>query len=156
MHRTTTGRTARTMIGALLLASLVCAFPRSVNATSGAHPRTTHPLARPVQNQAFRTADATLRKLTAQGLFSGAVLVARKGIVLFSQGYGMANRAQHVPITALTQFRIGTSTNQFTALAILQLQAQGKLHVQDHVCRYVIPCTAAWRSITLHQLRSEE
>jgi CubicO group peptidase (beta-lactamase class C family) len=37
-------------------------------------------------------------------------------------------------------------------MAVLQLQAAGKLHVWDHVCSYVPQCPKAWRPITIQQL----
>jgi CubicO group peptidase (beta-lactamase class C family) len=100
----------------------------------------------------LRKADAALAHMARQKLFSGAVLVARNGSVLLSKGYGWADRKHHVSNTARTEFRIGTSTNQFTAMAILLLQAKGKLTVRDHVCAYVPRCPKAWRPITIHQL----
>src|SRR4051812_31304425 len=48
--------------------------------------------------------------------FSGSVLVARDGKVLFSQGYGMANLEHDVPNTPRTKFRLGSITKQFTAM----------------------------------------
>ena len=59
---------------------------------------------------------------------------------------------QHVPNMLNTKFRIGSVTKQFTALAILLLQEQGRLHVQDHLCTFIAQCPAAWQPITLHQL----
>jgi len=84
--------------------------------------------------------------------FSGSVLIARAGKVLFSQGYSLADWDQHVPNTPQTEFRIGSLTKQFTAMAILLLQERGKLHVQDHICLYVPHCPTAWQPITIHHL----
>jgi CubicO group peptidase (beta-lactamase class C family) len=96
--------------------------------------------------------DAFLTRLVALQGFSGAVLVARKGHILLSKGYGGADLDRHVPNTPTTEFRIGSITKQFTALAILLLQEQGKLHVTDHLCRYVPQCPKDWQPITIHQL----
>ena len=49
--------------------------------------------------------------------FSGSVLIARDGKVLFSRGYGMANLEHDVPNTPQTKFRLGSITKQFTAMA---------------------------------------
>jgi CubicO group peptidase (beta-lactamase class C family) len=86
------------------------------------------------------------------GNFSGSVLIARGGKVLFSKGYGMADWQQHLPNTPHTRFHVASLTKQFTAMAILILQVQGKLQVQDHVCTYVMDCPPAWQPITIHQL----
>jgi CubicO group peptidase (beta-lactamase class C family) len=84
--------------------------------------------------------------------FSGSVLIARAGKVLFSKGYGMADWDHHVPNAPQTEFRIGSLTKQFTAMAILLLQERGKLHVQDHICLYVPHCPTAWQPITIQHL----
>ncbi len=84
--------------------------------------------------------------------FSGAALVARDGKILLQRGYGLADRQSKRPNTEQTRFRIASITKEFTAVAILLLQARGKLDVRDHVCDYISDCPAAWGDITLHQL----
>ena len=84
--------------------------------------------------------------------FSGAILVAQKGNVLISQGYGMADRENDVPNTPQTKFAIGSMTKGFTAMAIMILQERGQLTAQDPICDYLSDCPAAWKPITLHQL----
>lgn len=96
--------------------------------------------------------DSFLTREVEDQQFSGSVLIARAGKVLFSKGYSMADWDQHVPNTPQTEFRIGSLTKQFTAMAILLLQERGKLHVQDHICLYVPQCPAAWQPITIYHL----
>ena len=96
--------------------------------------------------------DACLTDLAQRQQFSGAVLVAREGQILLSKGYGMADIENGVPNTPQTRFRIGQVTAQFTAMAILMLQAQGKLSVGDPICRYVVDCPDYWQEITIHHL----
>jgi len=84
--------------------------------------------------------------------FTGAVLVAREGKVLFARGYRMANMEHNIANTPQTKFRLGSITKQFTAVAFMQLQEKGKLTVQDLVCKYVPECPAAWAPITIHHL----
>jgi CubicO group peptidase (beta-lactamase class C family) len=43
-------------------------------------------------------------------------------------------------------------TRFFVALAILKLQDEGKLSVNDRICRYVSGCPTAWRPITIVEL----
>jgi CubicO group peptidase (beta-lactamase class C family) len=69
-----------------------------------------------------------------------------------SKGYGVADEASGAPNTTITRFRIGSITKQFTAMAILILQEQGKLRVEDAICHYVSDCPEAWRPITLRHL----
>ncbi len=89
---------------------------------------------------------------TRDGSFMGTVLVARDGKVLFSNGYGFANIEHNVPNTVDTKFRLGSITKQFAALAILQLEEQGKLSVKDPMCNYIADCPDAWKPITIHHL----
>lgn len=84
--------------------------------------------------------------------FTGSVLVARDGKVIFSKGYGMANAEWDIPNTPQTKFRLGSITKQFTAASILLLQERGKLSVQDPVCKYIADCPKAWEPVTIHHL----
>jgi CubicO group peptidase (beta-lactamase class C family) len=96
--------------------------------------------------------DTYLSKLSKARLFSGSVLIARNGKVLVRKGYGEADRKKHLANTAQTKFRLGSLTKQFTAMAILILQAQGKLNVRDRICAYLSNCPISWQAITIHQL----
>jgi CubicO group peptidase (beta-lactamase class C family) len=96
--------------------------------------------------------DAYLDGKHQRNEFRGVVLIVRNDSTLFSKGYGAANDKTKAPNTLQTVFRLGSITKQFTAAAILQLQEQGKLSVQDRLCQYVENCPAAWKDITLHQL----
>lgn len=86
------------------------------------------------------------------GDLRGAVLIAQDGKVLLSKGYDFADRAQKIRNTPQTKFRLGSVTKQFTAMAILILQSQGKLDVQDRICAYLSECPADWEEITIHHL----
>ncbi|HSB08433.1 MAG TPA: serine hydrolase [Blastocatellia bacterium] len=98
--------------------------------------------------------DEYMSALLKQGRFTGCVLVARDGKVVFSKGYGMANVELDVPNTPQTKFRLGSVTKQFTASAILLLQERGKLNVTDPICKYVENCPTAWSEVTIHHLLS--
>jgi CubicO group peptidase (beta-lactamase class C family) len=112
----------------------------------------TAPSSFPSDQHIIFKADTYLSKLTKARLFSGSVLIARNGKVLVRKGYGEADREKHVVNTAQTKFRLGSTTKQFTAMAILILQAQGKLNVQDRICTYLADCPTTWQQITIHHL----
>jgi CubicO group peptidase (beta-lactamase class C family) len=97
-------------------------------------------------------ADNYLKKLTQEEAFSGAVLVATNGNVVFAQGYGLANREHDIANTTNTIFRLGSVTKQFTAMSILMLQEDHKLNVTDLISQYVEGSPEAWRAITIHHL----
>ena len=99
-----------------------------------------------------RQLDAYLQSLTQEQEFSGSVLVAQRGTTLLAKTYGWADSARKIRSTATTQFRIASITKQFTALAVLILQQEGKLRVTDRICRYLPTCPVAWASITIAEL----
>ena len=80
-----------------------------------------------------------------------AVLVAQNGTVLFKKGYGLADVAHGTGFAPDTKSRIGSITKQFTASAILKLQEQGKLKVQDKLSKY-FPDFPRGDEVTLHHL----
>jgi CubicO group peptidase (beta-lactamase class C family) len=80
-----------------------------------------------------------------------ALLVARDGKVLLSKGFGIADLAHDAPITPTTKFRIGSVTKQFTAAAILKLQEEGKLSVDDKLTKF-FPDYPRGDEVTIHHL----
>ena len=85
--------------------------------------------------------------------FSGIVLVANKGNIIYKKPFGYADREWNIPNTQDTKFEIGSLTKQFTAAAILQLVEEGKLSLQDHLNKY-FPKYPKGDSVTLHMLLS--
>jgi len=81
--------------------------------------------------------DEYLNAYVDQGRFSGSVLVAHDDAVIVRRGYNQADREHDVPNTPETKFRLGSVTKQFTAVAILQLQQQGELSVDDALSTYM-------------------
>jgi CubicO group peptidase (beta-lactamase class C family) len=96
--------------------------------------------------------DELLAQWTRDGAFTGSVLVAQDGVVYLSNGYGFADRAQETPNAPQTRFHLCSMSKQFTAMAVMILQSQSKLNVQDSICSYIASCPAAWQGITIHQL----
>ncbi len=72
-----------------------------------------------------------------QKQFNGAVLVAEDGKILLSKGFGMANLEWKIPVSPETKFRLGSISKQFTGMAILLLEQDGKLKTSDPVSRFV-------------------
>jgi CubicO group peptidase (beta-lactamase class C family) len=97
---------------------------------------------------------ARLDHLAERKQFMGAVLVARGDQVLFRQVYGKANYEQDRPFALDTRFRLASVSKQFTAAAVMKLQDEGKLSVNDPVCQWIQPCPDAWQPIRIHHLLS--
>ncbi len=124
----------------------------TANTIQPSPPSATDTLAPPSDRDITSKADTYLSKLVKAKLFSGSVLIARNGKVFLSKGYGEADREKHLVNTPQTKFRIASLTKQFTAMAILILQTQGKLNVRDRICTYLSNCPTSWQAITIHQL----
>jgi CubicO group peptidase (beta-lactamase class C family) len=105
-----------------------------------------------VEPETLTRVNELLTEMAGTGTFTGSVLIAQDGKILLSEGYGLADRAQGVPNTPQTRFHLGSISKQFTAMAILILQSQGKLSVKDPICNHIAGCPAAWQDITIHHL----
>ena len=96
--------------------------------------------------------DRYLNNLVKAKLFHGAVLIARGNHVLLSKGYGPADIDHGIANSANTRFRIASVTKQFTAMAVMQLVAAGKLSVDDPLCKFIEQCPERWAPITVRHL----
>jgi CubicO group peptidase (beta-lactamase class C family) len=92
------------------------------------------------------------RVMRAEGI-QGSVLVARRGTVLLSKGYGLADRARGLRNGPRTQFRITWLADQLTDVALLQLHERGRIDLDASVCRYVPRCPSGWRRATVRDLQ---
>ena len=72
----------------------------------------------------------------AADAFSGVVLIAHHGKVVFDQAWGMADNVRQIRNTTETQFCLGSMNKMFTSVAILQLVGQGKLALDKPIRTY--------------------
>lgn len=63
--------------------------------------------------------------------------ISRNGKVIFSKAWGLAELEHKTPMTTTSLIEAGSVSKQFTAAAILLLEQQGKLSVEDDVRKYV-------------------
>lgn len=78
-----------------------------------------------------------LKKLTEADKFSGTVLLAKKGEILFKGAYGLASKRFKVPNRIDTKFNLGSMNKMFTSIAVAQLVEKGKLSYDDLVGKYL-------------------
>lgn len=111
-----------------------CGAPQTLE-TGGAS--SVDDLARPPVNTALSTAlDAYFSSVFPAGGPGGAVLVMKHERVVFQRGYGIADLKTHEPVSSRTLFNLGSISKTFVANAILMLQEQGKLSVEDDLWKY--------------------
>lgn len=68
------------------------------------------------------------------------------------KAYGLSSIQNDVKVDVNTTFELASLTKQFTAAAILKLQQDGKLNVEDYLHHYFPECPEHWKSITIEQL----
>jgi CubicO group peptidase (beta-lactamase class C family) len=95
--------------------------------------------------------DTYLSRLEKFG-FSGSALVAKNGNILYQDAYGVAWVPENIENHVNTLFSTGSVTKQFTAAAILYLEGEGKLSVDDNISRYFDSIPPDKANITIHQL----
>lgn len=83
---------------------------------------------------------------------SANVLVAKDGDILYSGGVGLRNKTEKLSVTEETIFTTGSLTKQFTATAILKLQEEDKLSVNDSIYNFFENVPKDKQNITIHQL----
>jgi D-alanyl-D-alanine carboxypeptidase len=88
------------------------------------------------------------------GRFSGAALVAKGERTAFRHAYGMADIAKNTAATPTTRFCIGSMGKMFTAVAILQLVQNGRIHLDDTIATYLpnYPNADLAKKVTVEQL----
>jgi CubicO group peptidase (beta-lactamase class C family) len=62
--------------------------------------------------------------------------VVSGGQLVWSKSYGFADAEKRGPATIESVYRVGSITMQFTALMLLQLEQEGKVHLSDPVEKY--------------------
>ncbi|MEP7219355.1 MAG: serine hydrolase [Bacteroidota bacterium] len=84
-----------------------------------------------------RKIDSLFAGFTRDGSPGCAIAIYRKGEIVFSRGYGLADLEQNVKITPATIFDLASTSKQFTATCILLLAQQGKLSLDDDIRKYL-------------------
>ena len=81
-----------------------------------------------------------------------AVGVIHKGEYVHQAGYGMANLEHNIPITSKSVFRIGSTSKQFTAMAIAILAERGQLDLDADVHTYLPELVDYGHKVTIRQM----
>ncbi len=98
-----------------------------------------------------KLADAVFNKVFKEKSPGASVLVSRDGKIIYSKGFGYADIGNRVPFKVETKSRVGSITKQFTASAILKLQEEGKLSVNDKLSKF-LPDFPRGDEVTIHHL----
>jgi CubicO group peptidase (beta-lactamase class C family) len=91
--------------------------------------------------------------LEKSGVPSASIAVVRDGKIVYLRAYGSARLEPKTPATSAMRYSIGSISKQFTAAAMLLLQEQGKLSLDDKVAKFIPDLTRA-NEVTIRQLLS--
>lgn len=96
--------------------------------------------------------DAVLTALVPAELPGCSAAVAVRGDVIWAGARGLADLATGAPLTTQTRFDMASISKQFTATAILLLQREGLLSVNDPISRHVDGLPAWADTVTIDEL----
>jgi len=96
---------------------------------------------------------ASEQVLSKTGVPSASVAIVQNGAIVYTQAYGKAKLDPLVEATPVMRYSIGSISKQFTASAILLLEQEGKLSIDDTVSKYLPDLTRA-NEVTIRMLLS--
>ncbi len=80
------------------------------------------------------TYNALIKKYKVVGM---SIAIVDNGEIVYSAGYGFADRENKIAANGKTIYRIGSCTKSFTSLSLLQLQEKRQLNVNNSVREYL-------------------
>ena len=94
-----------------------------------------------------------LEKMSETRIPSISLGILKEGEVVYRRGYGFKDVSKALASDEYTLYGVGSITKSFTALAIVQLEEDGKLSVEDPVDKYIEEVPEAFqRNVTIHHL----
>jgi CubicO group peptidase (beta-lactamase class C family) len=96
--------------------------------------------------------DAALERLVDSQRPGCSAAVAVDGVVLWAGARGLADLGTAAPLTTDTRFNMASVSKQFTATAILMLEREGLVSLDDVISTYVDGLPAWGQTTTLDQL----
>lgn len=98
-----------------------------------------------------RAIDAYIDPYVQTHNFSGQLLVARNGTIVYERSLGWADREHRTPMTPNSRLHIASMSMQFSAAAIMRLVDQGRLTLDTHVAE-IVPAVRGGDRITIRNL----
>jgi CubicO group peptidase (beta-lactamase class C family) len=93
-----------------------------------------------------------LAELKSSKTPGAAIGIVRDGVLIWKKGVGLANVETGQAVDPEMLFRMGSTTKMFTAAAVVTLEEEGKLKLDEPVGKYVTGLHPAIATLTSHQL----
>lgn len=87
------------------------------------------------------------------GVPSASIAIVQGGKLVYTHAYGLARLEPPMPASTEMRYAVGSISKQFTAAAILMLQQEGKLSLDDPVGKYV-PGLTRGDEVTIREILS--
>lgn len=95
------------------------------------------------------------KTIISGGANAASVAVMDGGKIVYSEGFGPAERSSNTPVGTDTRFNIGSTSKMFAAAGVLLLADEGKLGIDDPVVKHIPEFTMKdprYRDITVRML----
>ena len=113
------------LVAAIALATAACTASKAAPSSSG------------YEKTIAATRTEIWQDIAGGGAASASVAICDNGKMVYSEGFGMANRTAAKPVDTNTQFNIGSVSKMFVTMAVLQLCQDGKLALDQPVTAYL-------------------
>ena len=100
----------------------------------------------------FRRVDSLFSLWAKSNSPGAAVGIFKNGELIYTQGYGMGNLEYDIPIKPNSIFHIASISKQFTDFAILLLEEEGKLSLDDDIRKHMPEIHDFGQTITIRHL----
>lgn len=116
----------------IAIGALLCLNANGFSAAIGQEPD-----AKTLGADALTDLDAFISDLVEKDTFSGTVLLAKDGKVIYSAARGLASKRFSVPNNLQTKLNLGSMNKMFTATAMMQLVEQNKISLDDKLDQFL-------------------
>src|SRR5579872_1442879 len=93
--------------------------------------------AQPSKEKSERIEQVVTAEMARASIPGVSVAIARHGRVEWTEGFGMADLENLIPVTPETRIRLGSISKPITAIAVMQLVERGKIDLDAEVQRYL-------------------
>jgi CubicO group peptidase (beta-lactamase class C family) len=107
-----------------------------------------------VQNAAAKVTALLKAEMQARHIPGLQLAVISHQQIILTREMGVASLEFNVPVSSSTLFSINSIAKVFTGTAIMQLEEQGKLKLDNPISSYLDDLPDAWRPVTVRQLLS--
>ena len=96
--------------------------------------------------------DQLMRPFSGDDRPGAVISILRDGEVVLAKGYGMSNLTYGIPMTAETGMSVASVSKHFTAMALVLLEQDGKLSLEDDVRKHIPELKDFGTPITLRNM----